>query len=82
MMIGHAADTSNRKVVRESWAEPPFPLPPEPPLPLPPEPPVPPPPFPPSPPTSSGAACAWTGAWDAGQAVDADAALRLHAPLP
>jgi hypothetical protein len=33
MMRGHAADTSDRKVLRESWAEPPFPPPPEPPLP-------------------------------------------------
>jgi hypothetical protein len=46
MISGHAADTSNCKVLRESWAEPPFPPPPEP-LPPPPEPPVPPPPFPP-----------------------------------
>jgi hypothetical protein len=45
MMIGLAADTSDRKVLRESWAEPPFPPPPEPPLPPPPEPPVPPPRF-------------------------------------
>jgi hypothetical protein len=40
-MIGHAADTSGRKVFRASWAESPFPPPPEPPLPPPPEPPVP-----------------------------------------
>ena len=30
MMIGHAADTSDRTVLRESWAEPPFPPSPEP----------------------------------------------------
>ncbi len=41
MMIGKAATTSHRTVVRESWAEPPFPPSPEPPLPPPPEPPVP-----------------------------------------
>jgi hypothetical protein len=70
-MSGHAADTSDRKVLRESWAEPPLPPPPEPPLP--------PPPFPPSPPTSSGERCTWTGAWEEGQAVDASDALRLHA---
>jgi OOP family OmpA-OmpF porin len=54
MTSSQAADTSDRKVLRGSWAEPPFPPPPEPPLPPPPEPPVPPSPFPPSPPTSSG----------------------------
>jgi OmpA-OmpF porin, OOP family len=53
MMRGHAADTSDPKVLRGSWAEPPFPPPPEP-LRPPPEPPVPPPPFPPSPPALSG----------------------------
>lgn len=55
MKIGHVADTSDRTVVRGSWAEPPFPPPPEPLLPPRPEPPVPPPAFAPSPPTSSGA---------------------------
>ena len=70
MMIGHAADTRNHEVFGGSWAEPPWPSPPEPPLPPPPEPPVPPPPFPPPPPTSGGAGCAWTGAWEKGQAVD------------
>jgi hypothetical protein len=76
MMSGHAVDTSDRTVLRESWAEPPFPPSPEPPLP-----PGPPPPFPPPPPTLSGEGCTWTGAWDEGQAVDAYDALRLHAPL-
>jgi hypothetical protein len=80
MRIGDAADTSNRQVLRESWAEPPLPPLPEPPLPLAPETPVPPPPFPPSPPTSSGEGCTWTGAGEEGQAVDAYDALRLHAP--
>jgi hypothetical protein len=28
MMSGHAVDTSDRTVLRESWAEPPFPPPP------------------------------------------------------
>jgi OOP family OmpA-OmpF porin len=71
MMIGHTSDTSDRTIVRESWAEPPFPPPPEPPLPPPPEPPVPSPPFPPSPSTSSRAGGVWMGAYDAGQAADA-----------
>jgi hypothetical protein len=81
LMVGHGADTSGRKLWRESWAAPPFPPPPEPPLPPPPGPPLPPPPCPPSPPTSLGEGCTWTGAWEEGQAVDADEALRLHAPL-
>ncbi len=76
MMSGHAADTSDPKVLRGSWAEPPFPPPPEP-LHPPPEPPVPPPPFPPSPPALSGEGCTWAGAWDEGQTVDAYDALRL-----
>jgi OmpA-OmpF porin, OOP family len=61
-MIDHAADMSDRLVVRASWAEPPFPPPPEPPLPAPPEPQWPPPPFPSPPPTSAGEGCTWTGA--------------------
>jgi hypothetical protein len=72
MMIGKAATTSHRTVVRESWAEPPFPPSPEPPLP--------PPLFPPSPPTSSGEGCTGTGAWEEGQAVDPDDTLKLHPP--
>jgi hypothetical protein len=55
MMSDQAANTSDRTVLRASWAEPPFPPPPEPPLPPPPEPPVPPPPLPPSPPALPGA---------------------------
>jgi hypothetical protein len=64
-MRGHAADTSDQKVLRGSWAEPP----------------VPPPPFPPSPPALSGEGCTWAGAWEEGRAVDAYDAPRLHAPL-